>query len=161
MGDRLWLIMTHEPNHRRLDLRPGHKHRRRDGREDFRTTMQRSHHRWDAVDLRTRSGCKALRHLGLHQNGDRVDFRHARENVEDQRRADVVRQIRYDVDSTRGGLARLSAMLGDEPTPIECQGITFDHRRCSIEDLGCHCSQTAVDLHGDHSGAGLYKCEGE
>ena len=91
-------------------------------------------------------GGEALAHLLLHHDQHPTNQRFALEQVQDQRRRDVVGQVRHD-----DGLAAL-----EDVGVVGVQGVGVVHRDAvGTDDRAQWLEQIAVDLHGVDFGAGL------
>ena len=102
----------------------------------------------------SRAGSEAFGHLPLHHHEHPIDRRHPIEEVGDERRGDVVRQV---------GDEHPVIVIAEEVRPVDRHRVGFDHR--DPVELAHHVGerphQTVVDLDGGDVGARLGEGQGE
>ena len=138
---------------RRLDPGRGDEHGRRHLADHRGVGPPGPPHRRDAVGLGAGAGGQALAHLELHHHQHPLDGRRAREQVEHERRGDVVRQVGHQHPRRvrRRAGAGQSSVMASASTTVAPAGSTTSRRT----------AQVRVHLDGGDVGAGLQQGQRE
>ena len=148
--------MALDPDHHRLDLGPRPKDRGRDPGHNPGRSPSLHEHAGNAPRPRSRRSGEPLPHLALHHHDHRLDGGHVPQQIQYQRRSDVVGQIGHQHPPVRAPqdlteIQGRSVALHD--LDVSCPGLT-DHRAQRSRKAG-------VDLHGPHRRTRLGQGESE